>query len=131
MNRRGGSGNLPPSDVYPRLMHLIRQRSEAIDLYEEQAAAVGRAEARYDAARESIKMKKRLMDGVRTDAEANTWASVDPEVVTLNEERKVQAGLAKATLLRIDNLQSEIQAVQSMLVKERETDLIHMRHGEG
>lgn len=131
MTYRGGPGNLPPSDVYPRLMNLIRQRSEAIDLYEEQVAQAGRAEARYDAARESIKMKKRLMDGVRTDAEANTWASVDPEVVTLNEERKVQTGLAKATLLRIDNLQSEIVAVQSMLVKERETDLIHMRHGEG
>jgi hypothetical protein len=112
-------------------MNLIRQRSEAIDHYEEQAAALGRAEARYDAARETIKMKVRLMDGVKTNAEAETWADVDPEVVALNEERKVGTGLVKATLLRIDNLQSEIQAVQSMLVKERETDLIHMRHGEG
>lgn len=131
MSQGGRPYGAPPSDVYPRLMNLIRQRSEAIDLYEEQAAQVGRDEARYDAAREAIKMKVRLLDGVKTTAEAETWAAVDPEVVALNEARKVGAGLAKATLLRIDNLQSEIQAVQSMLVKERETDLIHMRHGEG
>jgi hypothetical protein len=127
----GGRGNLPPSDVYPRLMNLIRQRNQMIDLFEEQASATGRAEARYDAAREAIKLKKRIMDGVKTTAEAETWAAVDPEVTSLNEERRISAGLQKATLLRIENLGSEIQAVQSMLVKERETDLLHMRHGEG
>lgn len=131
MNAGGGRGNLPPSDVFPRLMSLIRKRGEAIDLYEEQAAAAGRAEARYDAARESIKLKKRLMDGVKTTAEAETWAATDPEVVGLNEERKVTAALAKATLLRIDNADAEIRAVQSMLVKERDTDRLHSMHGEG
>lgn len=131
MSAGGGRGNLPPSDVFPRLMNLIHKRSEAIDLYEEQASSAGRAEARYDAARESIKLKKRLMDGVKTSAEAETWAATDPEVVGLNEERKVSAALAKATLLRIDNLDAEIRAVQSMLVKERESDLLHSRHGQG
>lgn len=126
-----GRGFGPVSDVYPRLQNLIRARYTAIDLYEEQSTAAARAEARYDAARESIKLKKRLMDGVKTTAEAETWAATDPEVVELNTERKVTGALAKATLLRIDNMESEIRAVHSMLVKERESDKIHQAHGEG
>lgn len=128
----GGGGafyHRPPSDVLPRLENLIKQRYEQIDLYEQQIIAAATADAEYDAAKESIKMSKRLLDGVKTNAEADTWAKVDPEVVRLDTDRGVMAGLAKATLLRIDNLESEIRMVHSMLVKERETDKIESQHG--
>jgi len=118
-----------PSDVLPRMEHLIRQRYEQIDLYEEQALAAARADAQYDAAKETIKMRKRLLDGVKTNAEAETWAKVDPEVVELDIARGVTAGLAKATLLRIDNLATEIRMLHSLLVKERDTDRLSAQHG--
>ncbi|UVK61387.1 hypothetical protein SEA_GINGERBUG_52 [Microbacterium phage Gingerbug] len=120
-----------PSDVLPRMEYLIKQRYEQIDLYEEQIEAAGRADANYDAAKETIKMRKRLLDGVKTNAEAETWAKVDPEVVELDTQRQVTAGLAKATLLRIDNLDTEIRMLHSLLVKERDTDRFSAQFGEG
>lgn len=125
----GGGRYSSPSEVLPRMEALIRDRSKAIDLYEEQAAAAATAEGNYDAAKESIKMRKRLLDGVKTNAEAETWAKVDPEVVDLDIQRGVAAGLAKASLLRIDNMALEIKMLHSLLVRERESDAIHAQHG--
>ena len=120
-----------PSDYLPRMEALIKRRYEQIELYEQQIMEASKADARYDAARESIKMERRLLGGVKTNAEAETWAAVDPEVVELNEQRKIMTGLAKATLLRIDNLDSEIRMVHSLLVKERDTDRFESQHGQG
>lgn len=128
-DRRATNPAVAASAVAPKIGHLFRRRTAAIEEYRELARKAARSDADYDATRQTVKMKKRLLDGVSTNAEAETWADVDPEVVQLNFERKLDASMAKAKLLEIDNLADELRILHTLLAKERDDDKFHARYG--
>lgn len=120
-----------PSEVAPLIRRALDKRYALVREYRDQAVKAGEADAGYDAARQARKLKARMLDGVKTNAEAETWADTDPEVLELDLERKRWAAIAKSTQLAIENLADEIRFLNSMLVRERDEDQWHQRFGEG